>query len=195
MRIDYSGPSGRFEMVWNGCGRDLLVDMLTGFEALERDLARCVMLEYTGVCGQTWDSHDSNDDQQNAHFEDLFTTLASAIEDLDTRTASDGSPLAEHVTFVVISEMGRHPQYNSQNGRDHWTYTSAMLIGAGVQGGRTIGSVDDLCAGEPVGLDDGEVNAAGVALLPEHLGATIYALAGLDPEELAGVPPLSAALS
>ncbi len=189
------GDIPSFEMAWNGCGRDLGVDLSMAFDGLERDLCRCVMLEYRGVCGFTWDSHDNNEGQQNGHYEELFATLGQALEELEDRVASDGSPLADHVTFVVFSEMGRHPQYNAQNGRDHWTWTSAMLIGAGVAGGRTIGAVSESCTGEPVDLDEGVISDAGTSLLPEHLGSTLCHLAGLDGEAIIGVPPLLAALS
>ena len=188
-----SGSIPDFEMVWSGCGRDLLTDLRTGFDALEQDLARCVTHEFTGVCGQTWDSHDANDAQQSNHYEALFATLSAALDDLDGRTASDGSALADHVTLVVFSEMGRHPRYNAQLGRDHWTWTSAMPVGAGVQGGRTIGAVDDDCQGVAIDLSDG--GSGGTTLLPEHLGSTLFTLAGLDGQELTGVPPLSAVLA
>ena len=30
---------------------------------------------------------------------------------------------------VVVSEMSRTPVMNSDNGKDHWSYTSALLFG------------------------------------------------------------------
>ena len=189
------GDIPNFEAKDNGCARDLGHDLGLAMDAMEADLCRCVMLQHEGVCGNSWDSHDNNDGQQSGHFEDLFALLITAMEDLDGRTASDGTPLRDLVTFVVYSEMGRHPTINIQNGRDHWTYTSALLIGAGIDGGRSIGGIDEYAIGEPVDLATGEISDAGTSLLPEHLGSTLFTLGGLDGEALTGVSPLSAVLA
>jgi uncharacterized protein (DUF1501 family) len=44
-----------------------------------------------------------------------------------------GGLLSDEVVVVLISEMGRFPQRNTGGGNDHWTYTSAMLVGPGVR--------------------------------------------------------------
>jgi uncharacterized protein (DUF1501 family) len=100
----------------------------------------------------------------------------------------------ESTTVVVFSEMGRHPNLNSRGGREHWTYTPAMLIGAGVAGGRSVGGYTDTLQGEPVDPKSGEIYAGGEALEPNHLGATLMAIADQDPSPL-GVPPISALLA
>lgn len=68
-------------------------------------------------------------------------------------------------------------------GKDHWTWTSALLAGAGVAGGRTIGGWTEGLIGEPLDLASGEVYAGGTTIKPGHLGATILTMAGLDPAE------------
>jgi len=84
----------------------------------------------------------------------------------------------------VLSEMGRHPQINDSGGRDHWTYTSAMLLGAGVRGGQVIGELDEDFQGRPVDLVTGEARDDGTGLVPGHLGATLLALGGVDPGDV-----------
>ena len=190
-----TGDIPSFQMVDSGCARDVVTDLGLALDAIERDLARCVMLEYDGVCGASWDTHENNENQQAGNYQELFSYLAQGLEDLDGRTASDGRPLAELVTFVVYSEMGRHPVFNDVMGRDHWTFTSCMLVGGGVAGGRSIGGIDESAGGLAVDLESGETTSSGTQLLPDHLGSTLLTLGGLDGEELTGAKPLLAALA
>lgn len=158
-----------------------------------QDQAMCAAVEYLGTGDLTFDSHAGND-IQSVHFNSLFTELAAICQALETRTDSSGSPLMERTTVVVFSEMGRHPKMNTREGREHWTYTPAMLIGAGVAGGRSVGGYDAAMQGENIDLESGEVTQSGASLDPRHLGATLMAIAGQDPEQ-AGVPPVSALLA
>jgi uncharacterized protein (DUF1501 family) len=82
-----------------------------------------------------------------------------------------------------MSEMGRTPQRSASGGKDHWTYTSTLLIGSGIAGGRTVGAWSELLTGEKVDLASGDVSDTGVSLLPGHIGATLLALADIDPAE------------
>ena len=43
----------------------------------------------------------------------------------------------DETTFVVMSEMGRTPALNGNEGKDHWPYTSALVMGPGLQGSET----------------------------------------------------------
>jgi len=96
---------------------------------------------------------------------------------------------------MVFSDMGRHPRLNVSNGKDHWTFTSAMLMGAGIQGGQVIGAMNDSFQGEPVVLSTGEVSTSGTMLTPEHLGATLLTLSDIDSAEyLPNAAPIQALL-
>jgi uncharacterized protein (DUF1501 family) len=133
---------------------------------------------------------------QGSHFKDLFTLLCGIMEELDSRTSLSGAPLAEEVTVVVISEMGRDPRLNGAQGKNHWTYTSAMLVGAGIQGGQVIGEYNEDFIGDPVDLTTGEVSDTGSRLHAKHLGATLLALGDIDPaEHLGDVTAIEGALS
>ena len=128
--------------------------------------------------------------------DDLFAYLHRAMDDLHGRTSLSGGPLADEVVFVVFSEMARDPRLNGWQGRDHWTFTSVMLMGAGIQGGRVLGGLDTVGRGRPIDLVSGEISDGGTALLPEHLGATLLALGDVDPGEYISDPqPISAVLA
>lgn len=175
------------------CERDLLADAATLFECFSQGLSRCGMLKYEGWCGEGWDSHE-NVANQGRHFSDLFSYLSALMADLGSRQAVDGSPLAEHVTLVLFSEMGRTPSMNALGGKDHWTFTSAMLVGAGVQGGQTVGALSEQSRGLPIDLQSGQALDGGVSLTAANLGATLLAMGDVDPAEFTDAEPFQAVM-
>lgn len=165
-------------------------------DCFEAGVSRAGMIAMEGLVAG-WDTHGSNV-FQDVSFEALFGYLDLILQDLDGRAGAAGGSLLDETTVVVLSEMGRVPQYNSAGGKDHWTWTSAMLIGSGVAGGRAVGSWNDTIEGEPIDLDSGEASEGGVTLTGAHLGATLLALADIDPAELIDpeqAEPIAAAMS
>jgi uncharacterized protein (DUF1501 family) len=162
-------------------------------DALAAGVSRTVSIAFAGqqqVLG--WDTHANNDPQQSALWEGLFAGLNRLMALLDRTPGPAGGTLADETTVVVLSEMGRTPALNGLDGKDHWPYTSALLLGGGIIGGRTIGGYDELYYGLPVDPASGETGGS-EALSAESLGATLLALAGLDPgEHLPGVRPIEA---
>ena len=125
----------------------------------------------------------------------LFAGLRQLMQLLHNTAGTHTTTLAEETIVVVQSEMGRTPKLNATNGKDHWPYTSAMLMGAGIAGGQVIGGYDEFAIGQNVRLSDGAVSDAGTPLVSGHLGATLLALAGIDPGGLTGgLEPITAAL-
>ncbi|MEC7946168.1 MAG: DUF1501 domain-containing protein [Myxococcota bacterium] len=178
-----------------GCERDIVSDCATAFDCFERELARCAMVTYDGWCSEGWDTHQRIE-RQSRNFEDLFAYLEAAVDDLDGRRAADGTPLAQRTVICVYSEMGRAPRLNAWGGKDHWTFTSAMLFGAGVAGGQIIGALDDQGRGQGIDLVSGASTASGVTLQAGHLGATLLALGDVDPGDyLDAFDPVSAVLA
>ncbi len=154
-------------------------------DALSEGLCRAVTLGYSGdtVGLLGWDSHADNDATQSELFEGLFQGLNRLMSLLDVTPGPDGRSLVEQTVVVVFSEMGRTPQKNATDGKDHWPYTSMLLVGPGLDGGRVIGDVDDNYAGENVDYASGEVSDGGELLSVEAVGATLLQLGGVDPAE------------
>ncbi len=174
-------------------------DYVTLFKRLEPALSclsagysRCAIAEHNGLWDGGWDTH-MNIQDQSEHYEDLFENLVQLMEALETTPGPAGGSLLDETVVVVCSEMGRSPTVNNQGGKDHWTFTSAMLVGAGVRGGQVIGAYDDDLMGRPISLATGQLDDKGVGVTSSHLGATLLALGGLDPA-LAGESPIEAAL-
>ena len=163
----------------------------------EQGLSRCGLVTHDGYQDLGWDSHGAND-KQTLHYEELFDYLGQLMDALDTRTGPSGRALSEDTVVVVFSEMGRTPYLNGDQGKDHWTFTSAMLVGDGIAGGQAIGGYDENVFGEHVDLASGATvgEDEGVRLGVGHFGATLLALADIDHASYtADNGPILAALS
>ena len=171
-----------------GCERDIAADCALAFDLFQSNLSRCAMLRYKGWCSEGWDTHQGLD-LQSRNFGDLFAYINEVMDDLSTRTSASGNPLADEVTIVVFSEMGREPTLNSWGGRDHWTFTSALLIGAGIRGGTMVGSLDETGRGRRLDLDTGAPSDTGRLMGPDDFGATLLSLGGVDPAAILGDDP------
>ena len=166
----------------------------TVVDCFELDVSRCGIVQYDGHQDLGWDSHGANFIQAN-HFQELFTALSDLMTDLHQRPGPNGGVLSDEVCVVVLSEMGRHPKLNNNQGKHHWTFTSAMLLGAGVAGRQVIGKYDSNFFGMPIDLKSGELDDLGEPLTAKNFGATILALGGIEPElHTGGVAAIEAAI-
>ncbi len=123
----------------------------------------------------TFDSHKDNDPDQMKLIPQLLAGvdyLLKKAEDLQIR---------EQIVVVLQSEMGRTPNYNNNNGKDHWSIGSAMFLGAGITGNRTIGATDEqqfLIPVNPVTLKHD--SDAGIRTRPEHIHTALREFAGIN---------------
>ena len=157
---------------------------LLACDLLEKGLCRAVTLR----ADSDFDTHSLNA-SQHSYYQSLFATLNSLLNELTVRQV-DGVPLLERTLVVVLSEMGRTPKLNANSGKDHWSHTSEMVIGAGVQGGWTMGGTDEIVESLYVDLKTGETTgspldpgATGTRLKYDNFAAGILAHLGIDPEE------------
>ena len=142
-----------------------------------------------------WDSHSENDVYQNVLWEETIGSLGLLLDELAAAPGPAGGRLLDETVVVLMSEMGRTPRLNSDRGKDHWPYTSMLMIGGGLPGGRTLGAYDAGLLGSAVG-PDGAPDPGGAPLGTADIGATLLALGDVDPAEWApSGRDLSAALS
>lgn len=156
--------------------------------ALESGLARSVMLDTR----LPWDTHTNNAVQSQLHHV-FYTGLGQLMDELASRRGSEaGHTLLDETVVVALSEMSRTPRLNLTAGKDHWPYTSGLVIGAGVRGGRTVGGTDDTLTGLPTDLASGAVGS-GPTLQAQNLLAGVLALTRVDPATaFPGTEPLRA---
>ena len=165
----------------------LLGRATTAIDALASGLCRCATVD----TGFVWDTHIDNS-QQAPEFENLFSSLGSIVQRLDTTIGPAGVPLAQDTVLVVLSEMARTPIYNGTGGRDHWPFTSMMMLGPNLTGDRVVGAYNDGYLGIGIDPSTGELDPARAGISTADLSATMLALGGMDPGEfLPGAVPMT----
>lgn len=170
-------------------GADLVDQAPVAVDALRLGVSRCVTMS-TGGAGN-WDTHTNNDADQSPLWENLFYGLGQLLQLLAVTPGPSGQMLSEETVVVVLSELGRTPALNGLDGKDHWPFTSAMMVGAGLVGDRVVGAFDDQYYGRNVDPATGDVADDGPVLSAESLGATLLAMADIDPAEyVSGVEPI-----
>jgi hypothetical protein len=182
--------SRQFEAGLNDLGNSMLDQALKATEMMRLGLTRTAMIRIPGG----WDCHGGV--QVNApQFENFFMALDTLMEHMSTTPGLSTQYLADEVVIVAMSEFGRTPLLNGGGGKDHWPFTSSLIIGSGVRGGHSVGATDDALIGLPVDFRTGQADNNGTLLGTEHLGTAILKLGGLDPEQyLPGIEPFEAIL-
>lgn len=133
-----------------------------------------------GVCvsanlsiGQ-FDSHQNNDPDQMR----LIPEFLAGVRYLMRR--AEELRIREKLVVVVQSEMGRTPNYNNGNGKDHWSIGSIMFLGRGIRGNRVLGATDDKLFHVPLNPQTLACDrTAGIRVRPEHLHTALRELAGI----------------
>ena len=123
-----------------------------------------------GVCvsanlsiGQ-FDSHANNDPDQMKLIPEFLAGIAYFIR------RAEELKIREQLVVVIQSEMGRTPNYNNGNGKDHWSIGSAMFLGRGIAGNRVVGATDDKQFAVPLDPKTLAIEKAkGIRIRPEHL--------------------------
>ncbi len=113
-----------------------------------------------------WDTHNQN---FNALSTNNLPTLDKGIGTLVKDLVQRG--LWQNTVMMVMSEFGRTPRINQNDGRDHWSRCWSVVVGGGaIRGGQAHGSTDE--------------DGMSVANNPTRVGdlfATVYRGLGIDP--------------
>lgn len=133
-----------------------------------------------GVCvsanldiGQ-FDSHANNDPDQMKLLPEFLAGIAYLLH------RAEELKIREQLVVIVQSEMGRTPDYNNGNGKDHWSIGSAMFLGRGIRGNRVVGATDEKQFA--VGLNPQSLQSdkeGGIRVRPEHVHQSLRELAGI----------------
>jgi len=161
-------------------------------DAIQQDICHTVMT----TTRLLWDTHSDNYLQGDSH-EALFGPLTGVVDQLvDLPGRAAGSKLIDDTVVVVLSEMSRTPLAGGDPdhlGKGHWPVTSALVIGAGVRGGRVFGATTPGAGGMTIDLATGQPSAAGLQPMYSHFIAGLLALCGADPgSHLANIPAFDA---
>ena len=121
-----------------------------------------------------------------AAYQDLFTGLSALLQYAAARSVSN-------LTLLVVSECGRAPLLNAQQGKGPWPYTSALLWGPLINGGTVAGLTDQALRGVPIDpVFGGQTGSNVVVLEMAHLMAALYLRVGAPATQIVGsVQPLT----
>lgn len=124
-------------------------------------------VKFVEVTLDGWDTHQDNFNRVQKLLGRLDPAMSALVKDLEERNLLDTTLVA------LISDFGRTPRINGNDGRDHYPQAwSAVLAGGGVRGGIAYGSTNaegTKAVEKPVSVPD--------------LFATMATLLGMDPEE------------
>lgn len=170
---------------------ELLPDLGTLDTSLGRQGALAIAAWRAGICVSAnlstggFDTH-GNHDVTHAN---ALTNLTRGINEVWQLAEDQG--VADRVMMVVGSDFGRTPGYNEGNGKDHWSITSMLMMGHGIEGNRVIGLSDDTHRPIEVNADTLEPMEGGVILRPVHIQNALRDLTGIAGTDLARTYPLS----
>jgi hypothetical protein len=181
-------------------GSPEVLSFLAG-QALKKGISQCVSVRMAN----SLDTHSNWAQDQLPNQQRGWKALAALITDLkNTPGTMPGTTMLDETTVLAFSEFGRTPLFNSIRGRDHFLGNSALIAGAGVKHGVTVGKSADVGM-MPVYCDplsgmgydappQAQIDSGAVEMLsPQHVLATVLASAGIDYSYLR-VDPIKALL-
>jgi hypothetical protein len=137
-----------------------------------------VCTAFTLYCGH-FDTHsdDENDSSQQANFEQL----AGILDYLWAKAEDMG--IADRIVLYVNSDFARTPSYNSDNGKDHWPVTSAVIMANNKSWtNRVIGATDDKQNALKIDPSNNQVATENAMIIkPHHVLDNIRTMLGIDP--------------
>jgi hypothetical protein len=144
-----------------------------------------------GVCvsanlsiGQ-FDSHNNNDADQMK----LIPEFLAGIDDLLCK--AEALEIRDKLVVIIQSEMGRTPNYNNGNGKDHWSISSIMFLGPGIGGNRLLGATDEKQQLVPIDPQTLKLDpVGGMRVRPEHIHQSLREFASIENHPLSQRFPL-----
>lgn len=143
-----------------------------------------------------WDTHGNNDQQVAQNLQgngtDGFLPQISRIMEI-----AEEQGVRDNLVLLVGSDFGRTPGYNEGNGKDHWSVTSMMMMGAingkKIEGNRVIGLTDE--GHNPITINPATLqpDPNGIRITPGHVQRQIRFAAGISNNPIVANYPVEAA--
>jgi uncharacterized protein (DUF1501 family) len=129
----------------------------------------------------SWDMHQDIYGLQNPKGNNMYTmspALDSGVAALLGDLKAEG--MLDETLVVMVGEFGRTPGISAAGGRDHYLIQTSMFAGAGIKGGKVIGTTSS----DGSTVTDFGWNGSGSTgpryVRPEDIEATIYSAMGID---------------
>ncbi len=134
-----------------------------------------------------FDTHDDHDTRHTAALTNLFEGASYLMQ------LAEEKGLADRILLLMGSDFGRTPWYNEHDGKDHYSITSMIMMGPGIDGGRVIGSTDDTLTPDLLDETTLEPDVNGIRITPAHIHQTLREHLGLDTQDVEDQWPMSEA--
>lgn len=157
---------------------------------LERQAQLAIAAYKAGACVSAtlstggFDTHGNHDASHIPRLNTIWAGVNYIWEEAERQNVAD------RVVVIIGSDFGRTPRYNDNNGKDHWSVTSMILMGAGIPGNTLIGETTDGHSLKTVDPSTLRVAADGVRIEPGHVHWALRKLAGIDKSRLHANYPL-----
>lgn len=122
-----------------------------------------------------WDSHGNHDQRHN----NTLVNLTRGLDYLWTKAETLG--LADRLIVHVTSDVGRTPHYNANDGKDHWSVGSDVIMMKNASwANRIVGASGAGHERTKINPSTLAVDENGVYLRPKHVHAALRQLLGID---------------
>ena len=119
----------------------------------------------------------------------LIPEFLAGIDDLLCK--AEALEIRDKLVVIIQSEMGRTPNYNNGNGKDHWSISSIMFLGPGIVGNRLIGATDEKQQLVPIDPQTLKLDpVGGIRVRPEHIHQSLREFACIENHPLSQRFPL-----
>ncbi len=110
-----------------------------------------------------FDSHANNDDTQSHYLQEVAASVNRLWEMAEQYGYED------RLVVIMLSEGGRGPFYNSENGKDDIDQSSMVIMSKNISGNRVIQATDEIYQAQPVNLSTHQIDEAGTIITPRHI--------------------------
>lgn len=151
--------------------RDMMQQSQLAVAAFKAGMAVAVNLNLGG-----FDTHANHDVDQVRQLAKLLAGVDFLMSEAET------AGIADNLVIMIGSDFARGPGYNADNqygGKDHWSITSAMLMGRGIGKNRVIGATTDDQLALAVDPSSLALKDSGKVLKPETIHLALRKLAGV----------------
>lgn len=154
---------------------------------------RILVAMQAGVCVtanlRTGSSYDTHSDHDARHLNGVIH-LTRLLDYTMSKAAALG--LADRLIIHVASDVGRTPHYNSNNGKDHWSNGSSMIMASGQPWtNRVVGVSGPRHEKLNIDAETLQPNPDGVRLRTAHVQSTLRQILGIDSHPLVQQYPLA----
>jgi len=130
----------------------------------------------TNISAGGFDTHGNHDQSHYRKLGDVLETVHYLNEALSF------FGIADRTLIMVASDFGRTPWFNKKSGKDHWSYTSNLILAPqGHQtGGKVFGATNELFKGVKVNPNTGQADESGIELTPAHVNKAVQKFLGIQ---------------